>query len=139
MAPFRRRDADPAAVAVGEAFRRVASELWTAQRALLASVPTSRDPGSPLREALDAFGVSLNRVDSLMNGWRFSQTERAWERCRRALDESRQKAEALRAEDPSLGFEALNARLGDVIAPLEEFADAGEELRRLTKRRSRGK
>lgn len=131
MALFRRRPSDPALDAARDAFRRVAAELDATQRALLAAVPTSRDPGTPLGEALDAFGAGLARVDALMPGWRHPSTEAAWDRCAEAVLQARRQADAVRVEGGALDFETLNARLGDVIAPLEEFADAGDELRRL--------
>lgn len=131
MTLFRRRPSDPALDAARDAFRRVAAELDATQRALLAAVPTSRDPGTPLGEALDAFEAGLARVEALMPGWRHASTEAAWARCAEAVLQARRQADAVRAEGGTLGFEALNARLGDVIAPLEEFADAGDELRRL--------
>jgi hypothetical protein len=130
VALFRRRPSDPALDAARDAFRRVAAELDAAQQALLASVPTSRDPGTPLGDAIDAFAAGLARVDALMPGWRLASTEDAWGRCAGALRESRRRADALRAGGSTLGFELLNARLGEVIDPLEEFADAGDELRR---------
>lgn len=128
MVRFRRRK-DPNLDGARDAFRRCAAELNSAQRALLAAVPTSRDAGVPLGEAIERFLEGLDRLETQMPGWRIEQTEDAWKGCFRVLAESR--AEALRVkEDPPDGFEALNARLGDVIAPLEEFAYAALSLRR---------
>ncbi len=108
------------------------AELDAAQRALLASVPTSRDEGVPLREALDDFLGGLERADALMSAWRTGKTETIWLRCADAIGQSRAEAERLRDEaEATLGFETLNARLGDVIAPLEELADAAPEIRQL--------
>ena len=128
MRLFRRRN-DPKLAGARDAFRRCAAELNSAQRALLAAVPTSRDTGIPLEEAIDAFLEGLDRIEAQMPGWRIEQTEDAWKDCFRVLAESR--AEAIRIkENPPAGFEALNARLGDVIAPFEQFAYAALSLRR---------
>lgn len=127
---FRRKSSDPETVAAREAFRRVAAELDAAQRTLLASVPTARDPGGPLADALDGFLAGIARVEALMPSWRMPKTESLWQRCSEALTAARTEAQSLK-QSQTLDFEALNARLGDVISPLEEFADAAGEIRRL--------
>jgi hypothetical protein len=125
---FRRRN-DPKLSAARDAFRLCAAELNSAQRALLAAVPTSRDNGIPLAEALDGFLEGLDRIEAKMPGWRIEQTEDAWKDCFGVLATAR--AEALRVKaNPPAGFEALNARLADVIAPFEQFAYAALSLRR---------
>jgi hypothetical protein len=125
---FRRRS-DPKLAGARDAFRRCAAELNSAQRALLAAVPTSRDTGIPLNEAIDGFLEGLDRIEAQMPGWRIEQTEDDWKDCFRVLAEAR--AEAIRVkEKPPAGFEALNARLADVIAPFEQFAYAALSLRR---------
>ena len=129
MALFRRRAADRELVAAREAFRRCAAELDSAQRSLLAAVPTARDQGIPLDEAIDGFLAGLDRLEAVMSGWRIEQTEDAWKECFRVLAESRATALKIKERPPN-GFEALNARLGDVIAPLEQFAYAALTLRR---------
>lgn len=107
------------------------AELDAAQRALLAAVPTSRDEGVPLSDALAEFLAGLARADALMASWRTPATETIWLRCAEAIGVARREAETLRHADTTLGFEQLNARLGDVITPLEELADAAAEIRRL--------
>ena len=131
MTPLRRRPPDPSLAAARDAFRRVTALVDSAQRALLGAVPTARDPGVPLDEALDEFMASLSRAHELMPAWRLPPTRSVWDRCANAIRQARESATRLRESKPSLGFEALNARLGEVISPLEEFADAADELRRL--------
>ena len=83
-------------------------------------------------DALNDFLAGLARADALMPSWRTSKTELTWLRCAEALSESRAEAERLRDKaEPTLGFEELNARLGEVISPLEELADAAREIRQL--------
>lgn len=133
MTPLRRRSPDPGTAAAREAFRRVTGELDAAQRVLLAAVPTSRDTGTPLAEAIDGFLAGLARAESSMSAWRTERTEAVWVRCERALAGARAAAGSLNTDSAagSLGFEALNARLGDLLSPLEEFADVAAEIRRL--------
>jgi hypothetical protein len=126
---FRRRAADKQLSLARAAFRICAAELDSAQRALLAAVPTARDEGVPLDEAIDGFLAGLDRLEAAMPGWRIEQTEDDWKDCFRVLAEARATALQIKA-DPPAGFEALNARLGDVIAPLEQFAYAALSLRR---------
>lgn len=133
MNPFRRKKSDPELDAALEAFRRVTAELDAAQRVLLAAIPTSRDTGTPLPDAIDGFLAGLARAEAAMPGWRNTRTEALWQRCATALVEAHSEARRLRDEPnaSSLGFEPLNARLGDLVSPLEEFADVAPELRRL--------
>jgi hypothetical protein len=126
---LRRRTADKQLAHAREAFRRCAAELDSAQRALLAAVPTARDEGMPLDEAIDGFLAGLDRLEAAMPGWRIEQTEEDWKGCFKVLAEARATALKIK-EKPPAGFEALNARLGDVIAPLEQFAYAALSLRR---------
>lgn len=133
MTPLRRKPPEPETAATREAFRRVVLELDAAQRTLLSAVPTSRDSGAPLKPAIEEFLAGLTRAEGSMSAWRTERTEPFWSRCSQALMMARIHAERMR-EDPAserLGFEPLNARLGDIVSPLEEFADAAEEIRRL--------
>ena len=132
MGILRGRSRDRALAGARDAFRRCASELDAAQRALLAAVPTSRNDGVPLDQALDDYLAGLDRLDANMPGWRIEQTEDAWKDAFKAIAESRALAIAMKGSPPN-GFEALNARLADVIAPLEQFAYAALSLRK-TKR-----
>lgn len=125
MPLFRRRERDPAAVAARAAFDAVAVHVDAAQRALLAAIPSARDPGVPLAQALAEFGKHLARAtDALahLNHERTKLTE--------ALAAARAHAENLRLGPEPAGFEALNARVGDVLHPLEAFADVERALRR---------
>jgi hypothetical protein len=133
VTPLRRKSPEPETAAIRETFRRVVSELDAAQRVLLSAIPTSRDPGSPLKPAIEEFLAGLGRAEASMPGWRTERTDAHWDRCSQALILARAHAERMR-DDPAterLGFEPLNARLGDIVSPLEEFADAAEEIRRL--------
>lgn len=131
MSPFRRRRPDPEAERLREAFGPVAERIDEAQRALLAAIPTARNPGIPLALALLEFEKGLEEAEQAMPPWRQERTSADWEACREALERARREGARLRLEPEDLGFEALNARVGDVLAPLERFADAERALRRL--------
>lgn len=126
--PLFRRKAPPNPLLAN--FTRVAEVIDIAQRSLLTAVPTSRDPGIPLAEAIAAFEAALAEADELMPVWRTPETAEAHQRCMAALRHAREEAGRLRLERDTLGFEALNVRIGDVLHPLEEFADAERELKR---------
>lgn len=123
---FRRRSTpDPEREAARARFGEVAVALDRAQRLLLTAIPTSRNPGIPLLEALDAFERGLDDAESVMPGWRSPGVEELWQRCASALRDSRTEVARLRAAPPGpTQFELLNSRVGDVLAPLEDFNDA---------------
>ena len=129
MTLFRRRREGASLTAAREAFRKVAAELDAAQRALLSAVPTSRNTGAPLPEAIAGFLEGLDRMEAAMPAWRIPQTEESWKKCFAVLAEARVAAERLGNDGTKLEFEPLNARLGEIIAPLEEFAYAALSLR----------
>lgn len=131
----RRPPPDPGLAAALDAFAAVASSVERAQRALLAAIPTARDRGAPLRQALEGFEAWRSRAAAGMAAWRHERTNAEWERCREALDRARAEADRLRAEDGPPGFEVLNVRIGEVLDPLEAFRDAERALRSAAGRR----
>ena len=127
--PFRRRASeqdDP----LRRAFGLVASQIDHAQRALLAAVPTSRDQGIPLRDALDAFIHSLDDAARGMDSWKGERLAHEWTKCSDGITEARELAAHLRERNVELTFEQLNAQIGDVLYPLEAFVDAERSVRR---------
>jgi hypothetical protein len=126
---FRKRTSardDPAL----SAFASAASLIDGAQRALLAAIPTSRDPGIPLGEALDAFLEALNAAGAAMPPWRDERWADDWKACSDGIAEARDAARRLKNLKVSLTFEQLNAQIGDVLYPLDAFVDAERALRR---------
>jgi hypothetical protein len=135
MGFLRKRSGDliPAATVsdgVRAAFDRVTSTVAAAQRALLAAIPTSRDPGIPLAQALAEFGKLLREAADAMPGWRGDHTVHEWTKCSDALARAQKEAASLRLEPGTLGFERLNARVGDVLHPLETFAEVERAMRK---------
>lgn len=132
MAPLRRRRAhDPEIARARRAFARLAEHVDAAQRGLLAAVPTYWDPGVPLAQALADFEGNLREAERLMPEWRLPATEESWTRCAHAIRIAKGEAQRLRLDPDDLTFEQLNVRIGDVVAPLESFADAERALRDL--------
>jgi len=129
----RRRDRGRKLDPILQAFLKLAEQLDLAQRALLTAIPTSRNPGRPLDVALDEFELGLANAERLMPGWLTDETREWHARCSEDLASARNEAAALRAAIPEgeiLQFELLNSRIGDMLHPLEEFADAERFLRK---------
>jgi hypothetical protein len=130
---IRRKRLPPDLVPVHDAFRLAAEPVERAKEALVEAVPTGRGPGRPLADALVDFEEGLRTAEGLMPAWRHPEVEPHWVACDEALAESLREAEALRVDPPTLGFESLQATVGELIGPLEAFYDAAErflELRR---------
>jgi hypothetical protein len=127
---FRKRRSDPLPETTRRAFAVAAGLVDEAQRALIAAVPTSRNPGVPLAGALDAFIAALSALDDAMPAWRDERVAHEWTKCAEGIREARSQAMALQSIDVELTFEQLNARVGDVLYPLEAFADADRDIRR---------
>lgn len=123
----RKRKADPDRASVVAAFRRTAGIVDAAQRALLEAIPTARHPGIPLGDAVDEFARLLDEAAETMEAWRRPELVHEWTSCGESLDRARALAARLRAE--TLDFEALNARVGETIAPLDAFIEVAEGLR----------
>jgi len=127
---FRKRARDQLPDEIRRGFAISARLVDEAQRALIAAVPTSRNPGAPLGDALEAFLTALRTLDDSMPAWRDERLAHEWTKCSDGIREARAHAEALQRNDAELTFEQLNASVGDVLYPLEAFADAERDLRR---------
>jgi hypothetical protein len=122
--PIRRRRA-PAPEETARAFLEVAAEVDRAKGQLLAAVPSPRGvPGAPLAEALAGFEAALEEAAGHMAGWRSSETEVAWRRCRTAIEDALSAAERLRLAAPNLDYESLVTVLADLMDPLATFEEA---------------
>jgi hypothetical protein len=110
-------------------FREVVEHIEHGKAALVSAVPTARSEGTPLAEALHEFEEALRAAREKMHAWRRPDTDDSWRACSAALDEAARRAERLRLEAPPLDYEGLVMMLGDLMAPLEAFADAARRLR----------
>jgi hypothetical protein len=65
-----------------------------------------------------------------MDGWRRADHDDLWRACRDGIDDALRLAERARLDAPALDFEALVELIGEMLAPLDPFADAERLLRR---------
>lgn len=125
---LRRRRLPAALVPAFEGFHDVLALVERAKEEVLAAVPAPRAPGIPLGEALFAFSRTLTEAGQAMPAWRRPEVAEAWVACDGGLGRAMAEADDLRLEAPDLGFEALLAAIGDLIAPLEAFEGALERF-----------
>ena len=111
------------------AFSQVVEAIERGKAALVSAVPTARSDGTSLAEALDGFEDALRQARDRMGGWRSSETEEIWQAASSALREAARRSERLRLEAPSLDYEGLVMTLGDLMEPLDAFAEAARRLR----------
>jgi hypothetical protein len=74
-------------------------------------------------EALAAFEEGLRRAADELDRWR-SGDEAVRRSCRVAIDDALARGERLRLAAAPLDYEGLVTALGDLMAPLDAFADA---------------
>lgn len=115
---------------IPRSFEAVAGPVEAAKRALLAAVPAPRREPEPLASALVRLDERLEEARSAMDAWPADESPRIRADCLAALDETIRRSAALRLRAPALDFESLVLVLGDVLAPLDAFADAEHALRR---------
>jgi hypothetical protein len=110
------------------AFARTVSLLEEGKAELLRAIPAARAPGVPLAEALLAFREALDGVARGAEAWRHPAVEDHWRACRDGVREARDREERLRLSGRELTHGHLLGALGDLIDPLEPFADAARRF-----------
>jgi hypothetical protein len=129
---LRRRRLPPELDTSLQGLRAVVVEVEEAKRAMTATVPTTRLPGTPLAEALFELEERLGEARLRMPAWRDPAVEREWRACDAALVESLRRAAELREQAPELGgFEGLIWAVDRLLTPLESFEAAAERFRTL--------
>jgi len=106
-------------------FHLVVEHVERAKGALVSAMPSARRAGTPLAEALHVFETEIAAARERMPGWHGER----WAECDHALALAAGGAERLRLEAPALDFEGLVMVLGDLIAPLDVFAEAERGFR----------
>lgn len=112
-------------------FLDCAQAIEAGRRVLLGTLPTGRVEPAPVAVGVDALSRSLEDVRAWMPAWRLPEVEPEWDDCARAVDEAGTQLATLRqvaAETAEL--EELLEAVGDVMAPLDAFADAERAWRR---------
>jgi hypothetical protein len=110
-----------------EAFRQVVADLEPAKAGLTRVLPTTRLPGAPLADALNAYEAALARAAVAMPRWRHPAVEDVWVASVAGVATARERARRLREDAPDLGgFEGLIGAIEHLLDPLEpiEAADA---------------
>jgi hypothetical protein len=123
----RRRRLPPDLQPAFDAFAGVMACVERGSVALTESVPSTRFGGRPLADTLLEFEEALDEAAAGMAAWRRPEVEEVWARADAGLRTARERADRVRTEAPDLGgFEGLIGLIGDLLAPLEVFAAAGE-------------
>lgn len=90
----------------------------------MAAVPSPRGlQAVPLADALFRFENGLRLAAGELADLPGGRGPDAWRACRDGLEESLRRAERLRLEAPVLDYESLVAALGELMDPLDAFAD----------------
>jgi hypothetical protein len=102
-----------------------------AKESLVMAVRSGRVEGIPLANGLAMFEEGLRAADASMPAWRRAETENPWLRCRASLRDALERAERLRLEGSPEIYEELVGEVGDLLDPLEAFAEASAAVRAL--------
>lgn len=132
---LRRRRLAPELQPAFDAFVSVVASVERGKAALTESVPSTRFAGRPLAETLHEFERELAEADAGMPSWRRPEVLDAWEAADGGLRTARELAARLRLEAPDPGgFEGLIGLIGDLLASLEAFGEAGRRFSELRRR-----
>ena len=126
---LRRRRMPPELQPAFDAFVEVVAHVERGKAALTESMPSTRFGGRPLAESLLEFEEELAEAAAGMPAWRRPEIAAAWSGADDGLRASMALAVRLRSEAPDPGgFEGLIAVIGELLGPLEGFADARDTL-----------
>lgn len=118
--------------AAWDAFHAQAERVETARRALLGCLPVGRVDPAPVPVGLDLVRDELDAVRSELDVWRIPALEAQWDAVRDAVDEAAGAiGEARRVATSSFELEELLEAVGDVVAPLDAWAEAERAWLRL--------
>ncbi len=128
----RRRDPLPDdLLPAWQAFLDCAAVIEGGRRTLLGTMPVGRVEPTPVGLGVDAMGAALEDAEGWMDGWRIDPLLEDWQDCHEAMDEARSNLDAVRAVAAETDeLEELQEAVGEVIAPLDAFADAEQTWRR---------
>jgi hypothetical protein len=127
--PFARDRVSPEFAETLRAFEITLRHVEDAKESLLLAVRSGRVEGIPLANGLAMFEEGLGSAVESMPGWRRPETGREWRRCERALADALERARRLRLERSPEVYEELIGEVGELLDPLEAFADASASLR----------
>lgn len=132
MALFQRRpELPPDLHGAWWSFLDCAQAIEAGRRVLLGTLPTGRVEPAPVAVGVDALASSLEDVSAWMPDWRLPEIEDDWSDCVAAIEEARRNLdEVLQVAADTSELEELLEAVGEVVAPLDAFADAEQAFRR---------
>lgn len=114
-----------------QAFMDCAQVVESGRRVLLSTLPTGRIEPAPIAVGLDALRGALADARDWMPRWEVDEVRPDWEDCRDAMDEAEANLDEVARVAASTGeLEELLEAVGEVVAPLDAFADAERTWRR---------
>ena len=136
---FRRKTMPPQLRPAHAAFEAQAGRVEGARQALLSCLPVGRVDPAPVPVGLDLLRDELTAVRAELGAWRVPEVEREWLACRTAVEEAFAGFdEAHRVATGSTELEQLLEAVGDVVEPLDAWADAERAWLALRVRAPRG-
>ena len=132
---WRRPPPDPATEAAWAGFLRFAKALDEGSRALLATVPSARRPGAPLKAGVAGFLAGLEAARAELPAWALPELTGAQAASAAALDAAAGRARDLPVATAGLEFEHRNDRVAEVLDELLPVQAAEQTLRDLRRRR----
>ena len=113
------------------AFLDCAQAIEAGRRVLLGTLPTGRVEPAPVAVGVDALARSLEDVRAWMPTWRLPEIADDWEDCVAAVEEAEANLDHVREVAANTSeLEELLEAVGEVVAPLDAFADAERAWRR---------
>lgn len=101
------------------------------RRTLLGTMPVGRVEPTPVGLGVDAMAAALDDAEEWMPEWRVEQLEDDWQDCAAAMREARDNLDEVRAVAADTDeLEELQEAVGEVVEPLDAFADAERTWRR---------
>jgi hypothetical protein len=126
MALFQRKPELPADLAMAwRAFLDCAQAVEGGRRILLGTLPAGRVEPAPVAVGADAVVAAIHDARGWMDGWKVDELVAEWEDCHAALDEAEVAVtDLLDVAASTSELEELLEAVGEVVAPLDAFADA---------------
>ena len=113
------------------AFLDCAAVIEGGRRTLLGTMPVGRVEPTPVGLGVDAMAAALDDAEGWMEDWHVDALEEDWVDCREAMREARSNLDEVRAVAAETDeLEELQEAVGEVVAPLDAFADAEQTWRR---------
>ena len=128
----RRRDPLPEELLPAwQAFLDCAAVIEGGRRTLLGTMPVGRVEPTPVGLGVDAMAAALDDAREWMDAWHIEALEDDWRECSEAMDEARTNlADVREVAAETTELEELQEAVGEVVAPLDAFADAEQAWRR---------